>query len=138
MPTHWQTRAAAIGADADSRKRWTLRLAGKLGADGHTSETPIAKMRTELRRTVLPRLNVAVLNELEDDIRAAMREQEATMIKVGSVVVPRSHKPGDPEYDYGTVLELDARNGVARVRWHLANETHPESVADVVLQAEVE
>lgn len=133
MSTHWQARATAIAGDASERKRWAARLAGKLCADGHTSKTPIAKLRTALRQTVLPRINVAVLNELEDDIRAAMREQEHSgpSIAVGSVVETRHSKPGEPEYDYGTVLELDASNGVAMVRWQLASETYPESLGDV-------
>lgn len=74
--SHWQERAAAIAGNAGERKIWATRLAGKLAADGHTSETKSTKLRTALRQTVLPRLNVAVLNAIEDDIRTAMRALE--------------------------------------------------------------
>lgn len=70
-------RARLIASLPTHRVRAVERLAGKLGADDLLHDAPREALRKCLARTVLSSLNVALLDELEPEIRAAMKANEA-------------------------------------------------------------
>jgi len=127
--SHWQERAAAIAGNAGERKIWAARLAGKLAADGHTSETKSTKLRTALRQTTLPRLNVAVLNAIEDDIRTVMREVEQA--GAGAWEAWYGEQPADPT---AAILWVDARLPDRRVEIErMLHEVDPQRLPFVTV-----
>lgn len=74
----WERRrplrvARLIARDARARRQWVGRLAGKLASDDVPADAPLLDLERALRHTTLRSVNVAVLRELEADVRAEMR-----------------------------------------------------------------